>query len=107
MHRGVGYYALIDRFVEMDFETERQGVLPKSWNALLPANALARAEIVEKGGSFVVYQVFVNPHNACHFVRRPREVHASREAAEVVAAAWKPGKSGSPLHGPGRPGSQN
>ncbi|MCB0571824.1 MAG: hypothetical protein KDC66_18785 [Phaeodactylibacter sp.] len=91
MHRGTGYYALIDRFVEMDFETERKGCLPTSWKALLPTNPLTLSEIVEQDGSFVVYEVFVNPRNSCHFVRRPREVYATRGVAEVAAAGRRDG----------------
>lgn len=95
MHRGTGFYALIDRFVELDFETERMGVLPKSGKALFPKNALTLSEIVKRGNSFIVYTVFVNPRNACHFLRVRKRVCSTRGIAEAVVMSWdadKPAK---------------
>ncbi|HQU60205.1 MAG: hypothetical protein KDD02_10205 [Phaeodactylibacter sp.] len=88
MHRGTGFYALIDRFIELDFETERMGVLPKSGKALFPENALTLSEIVKRGKSFIVYNVFVNPRNACHFLRVRKQVCPTRGIAEAVVLNW-------------------
>jgi hypothetical protein len=84
--KGIGYSALINDFIEAQYEEERLAALPDRPEDLMPEFTTVHTEVVERDGLFIVNLVYVSIEDPAVLLRVPVRMCRNRKIAEIIAS---------------------